>query len=292
MLASPLGRYVHDRTLEDLQQRLLHAFARHVPRDGRVIPFARDLVDLVDENDPAFGQRHVVVGHLQQPRQDALHVFADISRLGQHRRIDDRKRHFEQFGDRPGQQRLPGTGLPDHHNIRLVDLDLHVVALLVQQPLVMIIDRHRYMPLGALLPDHILIEKLFDLNRFQKLLHADGRRLAHRLFGVLGQQRMPALDALVADAGSVVAVEQHSHLVTRKPAERTMIRRPFRILFLHFLFKNIRAMRKFVYSLDCSRFPFRRPISSGPTALRRSDRISALRERSSSNRGRHPSRSF
>src|SRR6185437_11574435 len=37
-----------DRALDELQQRLLHTLARHIPRDGRVVGFARNLVDLVD----------------------------------------------------------------------------------------------------------------------------------------------------------------------------------------------------------------------------------------------------
>jgi len=37
-----------------LQQRLLHAFAGHVPGDRGVVGLARDLVDLVDIDDARF----------------------------------------------------------------------------------------------------------------------------------------------------------------------------------------------------------------------------------------------
>src|SRR5262249_57265350 len=48
VLAPALRRHAGGGPLEDLQQRLLHAFAGDVARDRRVVGFARDLVDLVD----------------------------------------------------------------------------------------------------------------------------------------------------------------------------------------------------------------------------------------------------
>ena len=51
VLAPALRRHRRDRALEDLEQRLLHALARHVTRDRRVVRLARDLVDLVDVDD-------------------------------------------------------------------------------------------------------------------------------------------------------------------------------------------------------------------------------------------------
>ena len=67
MLAPALRRNVDHRSFENLQQGLLHAFARHVARDRGVVALAGDLVDLVDEDDAALGLLDVVVGDLQQP---------------------------------------------------------------------------------------------------------------------------------------------------------------------------------------------------------------------------------
>src|SRR5207249_3035702 len=50
MLAAPLRRHIRDRAFEDLQERLLDAFTRHVARDRRVLVLAADLVDFVDIN--------------------------------------------------------------------------------------------------------------------------------------------------------------------------------------------------------------------------------------------------
>ena len=40
MLTSALRRYVRDRTLQNLQQRLLHALAADIARDGRILRLA------------------------------------------------------------------------------------------------------------------------------------------------------------------------------------------------------------------------------------------------------------
>src|SRR5439155_12428940 len=61
MLAAALGRDVGDSALENLQERLLHALTRDVPRDRRVVRFAGDLVDLVDVDDAALRPRDVKV---------------------------------------------------------------------------------------------------------------------------------------------------------------------------------------------------------------------------------------
>ena len=67
VLAATLGRHVRDRAFDDLQQCLLDTFAAHVTRDARVVAFARDLVDLVDVDNPGrCGLLDVVVGVLQQ----------------------------------------------------------------------------------------------------------------------------------------------------------------------------------------------------------------------------------
>ena len=79
-LRPPCGRHVGDGALEDLQQRLLDALAGDVAGDRGVIGLARDLVDLVDVDDPALGALDVEVGGLDQAQEDVLDVFADVAR--------------------------------------------------------------------------------------------------------------------------------------------------------------------------------------------------------------------
>ena len=59
MLAAALRRHVGDRAFENLQQRLLHAFARNVAGDGRILVLAADLIDLVDVDDALLAPLHV-----------------------------------------------------------------------------------------------------------------------------------------------------------------------------------------------------------------------------------------
>src|SRR6478736_4032393 len=95
VLAAALRRHRGHCSLEDLQQRLLHALARHVARDRRVVRLARDLVDLVDVNDPGLGLLDVEVRGLDQLQQDVLDVLADVAGLGQRRSIRDGERDIQ-----------------------------------------------------------------------------------------------------------------------------------------------------------------------------------------------------
>ena len=62
MLASTLRRNGRNGAFHDLQQRLLHTFARYIARDRRVVGFARNLVDFVDIDDAALRTLNIVVG--------------------------------------------------------------------------------------------------------------------------------------------------------------------------------------------------------------------------------------
>src|SRR5262245_21810374 len=59
-----LRRDVGDRAFEDLEQRLLHAFAGNVAGDRRVLVLAADLVYLVDIDDALLRALDVAVGRL------------------------------------------------------------------------------------------------------------------------------------------------------------------------------------------------------------------------------------
>ena len=55
MLAAALRGHVGNRPLENLQQRLLDTLTADVASNRRVVALARDLVDLVNVDDPALG---------------------------------------------------------------------------------------------------------------------------------------------------------------------------------------------------------------------------------------------
>ena len=151
VLAAALRRHRRDRALDQLEQRLLHAFAGHVARDRRVVGLARDLVDLVDVDDAGLRLLDVVVALLQQLLDDVLDVLADVAGLGQRRRVGDRERHVEQARERLGEQRLAAAGRADQQDVALGELDVVAGAFapLGLQPLVVVVDRDRQDLLGA-----------------------------------------------------------------------------------------------------------------------------------------------
>ena len=100
MLAAALRRHDGHRAFDQLQQRLLHAFARHVAGDRRVVRLAGDLVDLVDVDDAALRLLDIVVALLQQLLDDVLDILAHVAGFGQRGGIGDRERHVEQARQR------------------------------------------------------------------------------------------------------------------------------------------------------------------------------------------------
>src|SRR5215208_856400 len=127
VLAAALRRNARNRSLEDLEERLLHALARDVARYRRVVRLPRDLVDLVDVDDPGLGLLHVEVGRLDELQEDVLDVLADVARLGERRGVGDRERDVQDARERLGEQRLAAAGGAEQKDVRLLKLDLLVV---------------------------------------------------------------------------------------------------------------------------------------------------------------------
>ena len=184
VLASALWRHVHHCSLEQLEQALLHALAAHVARDAWVVGLARNLVNLVDEDDAALRRLHVVVGHLQQARENALHVLAHVSRLGEHRCVYDGERHLQQFCYGACEQRLARTGRADHDDVAL--LYLHAVVLctfrVLLQTLVVVVYGYRQILLRIVLTDDILVEIFLYLRWFRHVVerHVECARVLAR----------------------------------------------------------------------------------------------------------------
>src|SRR5262245_60646505 len=197
MLAPALRRDVGHRAFEDLEQRLLHALARHVARNRRVLVLAADLVDLVDVDDALLALLDVAAGGLQQLEDDVLDVLADVAGLGQRRRVDDGERHRQQLGQGLREQRLAGAGRADQQDVGLGQLDVVAAArlLLDFEPLVVVGDGDGELLLGELLADHVFVEELLDLGRRGQR----GARAAAVEAVVVGDDVVADLDTLVAD---------------------------------------------------------------------------------------------
>src|SRR5258705_4942581 len=163
MLAAALRRHTRHRALENLEQRLLHTFARDVARNAGVFRLARDLVDLVDIADAPLGLGYVEIGGLQQAYEDVLDIFTDVARFGQRGGVGDREWHVQNAGQRLGQQRLAYTRRADQQDVALVELDLVVAARMGVDALVMVVDGDGEGLFGAVLPDHVLVQHVLDL---------------------------------------------------------------------------------------------------------------------------------
>src|SRR5262245_23924737 len=147
----------------DLQQRLLHALARHVAGDRGVVGLA-DLVDLVDVDDAALRALDIVIGRPQQLQDDVLDVLADVAGFGQRRRVRHRERHVEDARQRLHQQRLARAGRTGQQHVGLRQVDV-VLFGLVLEPLVVIVDSDRQHLLGMALADHVIVQHLADFLR-------------------------------------------------------------------------------------------------------------------------------
>jgi hypothetical protein len=224
MLAPTLRRNGCDRALKNLEECLLHAFTRHVARDGRVLGLASDLVDLVDVDDAGLGALDVVVGGLNQLEKDVLHVFTDVPCFGEGRGIRDSEWNVETLRQRLREVRLATPRWADEQDVGLGDLDIVdgvccADGVAGANALVVVIDGNRERLLGCLLADDVLPQERVDLLGLRQV------EFARRLFARLGET---FFDDLVAEFYALVT-DVHAgpsnellYLLLALPAERTL----------------------------------------------------------------------
>ena len=214
VLASALRRHRGDRALEDLQQRLLDALARDVARDRRVVRLPRDLVDLVDVDDPGLGLLDVEVGGLDQLEEDVLDVLADVAGLGQRGRVGDRERDVEDPRERLREQRLPAAGRAEQEDVRLLQLDVGLVRLPHADALVVVVDRDGERALRLLLRDDVVVQDGVDVPRAREVVEVERGGSGELLVDDL----VAEIDALVADVDAGTG-DQLLHLPLALAAE-------------------------------------------------------------------------
>src|SRR6202043_956347 len=218
MLAASLRRHRGDGAFHDLQQRLLHALARHVAGNRRIVGLAADLVDFVDIDDTALGALDVIVGRLQQLEDDALDILADIAGFRQRRRISHRERYVQNASERLREQRLARPGRANQEDVGFCQLDVVLLGLMVK-PLVVIVDGDREHLLGMVLTDHVVIEDLADILRRRDAF----ARFYQRGLVLLVEDVHAQLDAFVAYEDGRASNEL-AHLVLALAAECAMER--------------------------------------------------------------------
>ncbi len=123
MLAPALRRNVGNRAFQNLQQRLLHAFAGDIASDRGILVLATDLVDFIDVDDAGLSAADVAIGGLQQFEDDVLDIFANVAGFSQSGGIDNGEGHIQHAGQGLRQKRLAGAGRADQHDVRLAQFD-------------------------------------------------------------------------------------------------------------------------------------------------------------------------
>ena len=212
MLAPALRRHACDRAFEDLQQRLLHAFAGNIARDGSILALAGDLVDLIDVDDALLRAFHVVIRSLDELEQDVLHILAHIARLGQGRGVRHGEGDVQDLRKRLRKHGLAAARGPQHDDVAL--LQLHIVVRRARvDALVVVVDRNGKRALCVLLADDVLIQNRGNVVRLR-----DIRKLHRRSLHIIFQDLAAKLDALIADIDAWPR-DDPMHLILRFAAE-------------------------------------------------------------------------
>ena len=95
MLAPALRRHRGNSAFHDLQKCLLHALARYVSRNGRIVGLTGNLVDFVNIDDATLRPLDIVIGSLQQFQNDVFDILANVTGFCQRRSIGHGKRHIQ-----------------------------------------------------------------------------------------------------------------------------------------------------------------------------------------------------
>ena len=139
MLPTALRRYIGNRTLQNFEQRLLHAFSTDIARNGRILGASGNLVDLIHIDDTLLRLVNIPIRRLQQLEQNIFNVLTDIACFCQRSRVSDRERYIQNLRQRLRDQSLTGTGRPDHHDIALLQFYTVILNRGLGNSLVMIV---------------------------------------------------------------------------------------------------------------------------------------------------------
>ena len=194
VLPAALRRDVRHGAFQNFQQSLLHALARNVARDGRVLVLAADFVNLVNVDNALLRALNVAVGRLQEFEDDVLNVLADVARFRERRRVNDGEGNHQHARERLRQKGLARAGGADEQYVRLLNLYVRSAACHLDA-LIVLVDGDGEALLGLLLADDVLVEERLDLGGFgEGRARGDGLGLL-----VVGDDLVADVNALVAD---------------------------------------------------------------------------------------------
>src|SRR5690606_38116733 len=197
---------------------LLHAFARHSARNGRVGGSTRVCDAFVDVDGGARRLLDLVVAFRQQPLADGLDAFAYLPGLRPRRGVGPGGRHVQHARQGLREQRLARAGGPDEHDVALGQFDVVALDFAVTDALVVVVYSHRQHALGQALANDVLVEERLDFGRRGQLGPYGRTRAGLRFFA----------DDVIAEVDALVANEhrwprdQLADLVLAFIAERAM----------------------------------------------------------------------
>ena len=223
MLAASLRRDIDDVALQEFQHCLLNTFSGNVTGDGRIVALACDLVDLVNKDYSPLSLGHIVVCLLKETCQDAFHIFAHITGLGEDSRIHDGERNAQHLCDSLGQEGLASTCGADKEDVRLLELDsvVRTVHKVVVDALVVIVDCYGEHLLGPILTYDILVQEGLYVRGLLSVIDTPGISLCCLLAGDILEIVVGQFDTVAADE-AVDTLEKVRNFTLRPSAEHAM----------------------------------------------------------------------
>ena len=154
--AAALLRHAGHSAFDEFEQCLLHAFARHVARDGWAVALTRDFVDFVNINNAVLRFFHVEIAVAQQLGDDSFHVFTHIARFGQRGGVGHGEGHVQLPRQRLHHIGFARTSRANHQHVGFVQLHAAVGFGLAQAFVVVIYgDGQRFF--GIFLADNVFV---------------------------------------------------------------------------------------------------------------------------------------
>ena len=160
MFSTAFGRYIDNRSLEKFQQCLLNTFPRNIAGNRRIIAFTSNFINLINKHNALFRLALVIIGRLKKSRQNAFHIFSDITCFCQYGSINNRQGHIKHFGNRFGDEGFSCSRFSNHQDVTFL---YFYIAFGLKQAFVMVIDGNRQYLFGVILTNNIIIQKCFDL---------------------------------------------------------------------------------------------------------------------------------
>ena len=213
MLAPALGRNICNRTLQQLQHRLLYALAGNITGNGGVLAFSCNFINFIDVDYAFFGALHVKVSRLQKLQQNVLNILTHITRLSESGCIGNCKGHIKHLCHGLGEKGLAAAGGADEQDIAL--LQLYFVFTAVENSLIMIIYSNGKDFFCLVLPDNILVKIGFYLHGFGELLKIKGKLFILQLFlhGIGSNNAGAHIHAFLTDIAVIPRYQAVEHIL-------------------------------------------------------------------------------